>query len=116
MSKEFDYPVRMFMVGQGVIVGYEESVENNIIKLKWPLQLDKGMPGVTQATIKTIYLDETWCKIPLNGAMELEVSDGVNALYTSKSKEIYDPSIVKIATDSDVKKAAKKANLSIVKD
>lgn len=80
--------IRMFMTGFGVVMGRDYDVETgDILKLDHPVVISLADKDGVYA--KPIFLDETWCKIPLVGAMELEVSNNMKELYKSQEQRLY---------------------------
>lgn len=79
--------IRMFMTGFGVIMGRDYDEANGILKLDNPVVISLADKDGVYA--KPIFLDETWCKIPLVGAMELEVSNNMKELYKSQEQRLY---------------------------
>ena len=98
--------IRMFMSGFGVIMGRETleesacscegqcdgmhvAVLNAGPKLMHPISVSKAPADKSGVYVNRLWLDEEWCIVPYSAAIELSVSDAMEALYKEQEQALY---------------------------
>lgn len=80
--------IRCFVTFAGTIVGEWDGVEDsNFVKLKHSFRVQPTQDA--KVAVGALFVKEEWSKIPINSAIEIDVSEGVAMLYMNYESELY---------------------------